>query len=116
MGNFQLILLSVSLGAIGQIILKIAANKLGEITLTIKDIWTIATTPQIIIGLLFFGFSFLLWVKVLTRNDLSHSYPMVSIGYIIVLFLSFLIFGESLTLKKILGTLLIIIGVWTINL
>lgn len=116
MGNFQLILLSVSLGAIGQIILKIGANRLGEVNLTIKDLFSIVTSPQIIVGLLFFGFSFLLWVKVLTKSDLSHSYPMVSMGYIIVLFLSFLLFGESITIQKILGTLLIIAGVWTINL
>ena len=70
---------------------------------------------EIFIGLIFFGTSFLLWIKVLTKNELSYAYPMVSLGYVIVTIASFIIFNETLSLNKILGIVIIIFGVFLIN-
>ena len=71
MSNILLIILSVTLGSLGQVILKLGANKLGEISI-IKIhtfIFEILKIPEILIGLVLFGTSFLLWIKVLTKSD-----------------------------------------------
>lgn len=118
MKNIWVALLSVFLGAIGQVILKVGADQLGELpfsfkTLT-KDIIHIIKIPQIILGIILFSVSFLLWIKVLTKNELSYSYPLVSLNYIIIMIMSVFLLGEEISLRKILGTVLIVLGVWVV--
>lgn len=119
MNKLLLIITSVLLGSIGQVILKVGANKLGALALhpqtLITDIFRMIRVPEIIIGLIFFGLSFVLWVKVLTKSDLSYAYPMVSLGYINVIILSYFFFKEPFTTTKILGITLIIFGVIILN-
>lgn len=119
MSKLLLIIVSVLLGSIGQVILKIGANKLGTLALHpqtfITDIFRMIRVPEIIIGLIFFGSSFVLWVKVLTKSDLSYAYPMVSLGYINVVILSYFLFKEPFTATKIAGIALIIFGVIILN-
>ena len=113
------ILASVFMGAIGQTILKLGANKLGPISLSlrtiIKDVIHILMVPEILIGLILFGSSFLLWIKVLTKSDLSYAYPMVSLGYIVIALLSKFLLNEPFTFNKVIGVVMIISGVFVLN-
>lgn len=117
--NLIEILVSVFMGAIGQTVLKLGANKLGTLSLSLRtilrDILNILVIPEIIIGLIFFGSSFLLWIKVLTKSDLSYAYPMVSLGYVLIALLSRFLFDEPFTLNKIAGIVMIISGVFILN-
>lgn len=117
--NLIEILISVFMGALGQTVLKLGANKLGNISLSLKtiirDAFRILIIPEILIGLVFFGVSFLLWVKVLAKSDLSYAYPMVSLGYILVVFLSRFLFNEPFSTNKIIGIGMIIAGVFVLN-
>lgn len=114
-----LIITSVAMGAVGQVLLKIGADKLTNFSLTLPTIFysviSIIKIPEIVIGLVLFGSSFLLWIKVLTANELSYAYPMVSLGYIIVATVSFFVFKETFTINKMIGILMIISGVFFIN-
>lgn len=95
------------------------ANKLGSLSFSagsfFPDILRIIKTPQILGGMFFFGVSSLLWIKVLTRSELSLVYPLVSLSYILVAVLSFLLLKEQFTVQKILGIAVIIIGVIVLN-
>lgn len=119
MKTIWLILISVVLGALGQVILKLGSNKLGAISLSLSTLATSITrllkTPEIVIGLILFGTSFLLWIKVLSRSELSYAYPMVSIGYILVVILSYFLLDESFSWNKLMGIVIIVAGVWFIN-
>ncbi|HOA81889.1 MAG TPA: hypothetical protein PKK61_12630 [Defluviitaleaceae bacterium] len=72
MKDLYIALLSVLLGAIGQVVLKKGAVKIGDLSLSLfsvhKEVINLIKIPEIIFGLIFFGISFLLWVKVLTKN------------------------------------------------
>jgi drug/metabolite transporter (DMT)-like permease len=103
------------MGAVGQILLKVGANRLGSINFNIEGLLSIIKNYYIIIGLVLFGTSFLLWVKILTKNDLSYVYPMVSISYIIIILASRFLFNEPFTINKIIGIIAIICGVFIIN-
>ncbi len=46
-------------------------------------------------GIISYGVSFLLWIKVLSKVELSYAYPMVSLGYVLVMIFSYF------SLKKI---------------
>lgn len=119
MNQLGTIIASVVLGAIGQVLLKVGANKLGNVSLSFSsffgDVMRVARTPEIVLGLFFFATSFLLWVKVLTKAKLSYAYPMVSLGYIVVVALSYFLFHEPFTVPKVVGILVIITGVILIN-
>lgn len=115
MKNFVLILTSIIMGAAGQILLKMGANKLGSIDTSLGGLFSIFKNFYIWIGLTLFGLSFLLWVMILTKNDLSYVYPMVSISYIVIILASKFLFNEPFTLNKIIGIIAIISGVFIIN-
>lgn len=119
MKGIGLALISIALGAVGQVILKLGANKLGSLSFTAgsfgADFIRIIKTPAILIGMFLFGLSSLLWIKVLTRADLSQAYPLVSVSYIIVAVLSFILLREQFSLQKVLGIGVIILGVIVLN-
>jgi drug/metabolite transporter (DMT)-like permease len=53
----------------------------------------------------------LCWMLAMTKLDLSHAYPFVSLSFVLVLALSALLLGEPLSWAKALGVLLIVAGV-----
>ncbi|WP_304541769.1 EamA family transporter [Desulforamulus aquiferis] len=59
--------------------------------------------------------SLVTWLKVLSTMELSLAYPMVSLGYVLVMVLSFLFLGETFTIHKLLGVAAVITGVMLIG-
>ena len=114
--SIALILASVLVGVLGQLFLKAGVAKLGTIGGEALSnlphlVGTVATTPQILIGLAFYGLGAAMWIVVLSRVDLSLAYPMLGLGYVIVLLTSWLVFGEAVTPLRWAGTLMIVAGV-----
>jgi len=52
-----------------------------------------------------------LWIKVLSKVELSYAYPMVSLGYVLIMIFSYFFFKENITPIRIVGVVLIMIGV-----
>jgi len=46
----------------------------------------------------------------MTKLELSYAYPFMSLAFVLVLFLSAILFHEAVTVPKVLGLLLIIAG------
>jgi len=65
--------------------------------------WIIASYGSAFLASLF-------WWLALRTLDLSHAYPFTMISYVLVLVASALLFREVITAPKIIGMLLIIIG------
>ena len=112
LGVLGLILLSVSLNASAQLFLR-AAMKSGlpiglPLLATILDI---GLRPGIIAGLACYGVSLLLWIYVLSKTDASFAYPFLGIGFAIVAVASYLLLGEPMSARKIIGTLIIAGGI-----
>ncbi|WP_125153712.1 SMR family transporter [Clostridium rectalis] len=109
-----LILTSVFLGALGQILVKIGAVNLNLDFTTahiFQSILSIIKNLPVMSGIISYGISFLLWIKVLSKVELSYAYPMVSLGYIIVMIFSYFFFKENINFLRIMGVLFIIVGV-----
>ena len=100
------ILLSVIINSIAQIIFKKGAKIDKK-----REILKILFTPKIIIGLILFASSALIWVIVLGKADVTYAYPLLSLGYILTTILSYTMLKEKITKNKILGIIIIIIGV-----
>jgi multidrug transporter EmrE-like cation transporter len=92
--------------------------KFGEVTFDNNIPVTIIKMffmPNVLLGLLFYGVSTVFWLVALSKIELNVAYPMLSIGYILIMILSFFLLNESITLYKVAGTLLIVAGVTLIS-
>lgn len=116
MQNFLLILSNVVLVVIGQVLIKQGVNKIGGFDWSHLDsfLFRSFTAPLIILGLVFYVISAAIWIMILSKMPLSFAYPMLSIGYILILFVSWLFLHETITPLKILGVLLICLGIFFI--
>ncbi|AZV56328.1 SMR family transporter [Clostridium sp. AWRP] len=109
-----LILISVFLGAIGQVLVKYGAVNLNldfTIKYLIPSILSILKNLPVMLGIVSYGLSFLIWIKVLSKVELSYAYPMVSLGYIITMVFSYFMFKENISFIRILGVAFIMFGV-----
>jgi len=112
-----LVLICVGMGVIGQLSMKKGMNTIGNIA--VKDIlstkiFEILLQKYVFIGMVFYVLASLLWLVILSQEELSFVYPLISIGYIITAILSKFLFNESLSLFRFLGILLIFGGVYLI--
>lgn len=98
--TFALLLFSITLGSFGQICLKIGLRQHGiqiahSLLATILNVITAMIQPWVILGLGLYVLSTFIWLLLISRVRLSVAYPMISISYVIVMFLSVLILHES---------------------
>ncbi|TGE32581.1 EamA family transporter [Desulfosporosinus sp. Sb-LF] len=106
-------LFSIVLGATGQFLFRLGMLQYGKVTVT--GIWrqlgSILLTPAIFFGFACFGVSSILWLVVISRWELSFAYPLVALGYVLAILYGTLLLHETITIPKILGSLLILAGI-----
>lgn len=100
-----LVLFCAVLGASGQIFFKLASK---DVSANIFD-WL--TNYKFILGAMLYALSAILFVWALKFGELSVLYPVIATSYIWVMILSSLILGESFNITKVIGTLLILLGI-----
>jgi len=113
--DFVYIAAVILLTVCGQLILKWQVGKAGGFPASFPDrisfFIRLVFNPWIIAGL-FAGFLALLsWMAAMTKFELSYAYPFMSFAFVLVLILSVIFFNETVTVAKIVGTLLIMIGI-----
>ncbi len=112
------ILISVLFSTVGQLLLKGGMNSMGEVTLSFgqffQTLWRMIINPGVFFGLLIYGVGTIFWLAALSRAELSYAYPFASLSYVIMLAASWMMFDEKITLARIIGTVLICVGVLVI--
>lgn len=116
---FLMILFSVTCSAFAQILLKHGMAQPGMQQVLAGGHWwsiaqSIGTDFSIWSGLFLYGLSAVIWLFVLARLDVSVAYTFVALGFLITMTLGCLIFGEAFTLRKVLGTLIVAIGIYLV--
>jgi drug/metabolite transporter (DMT)-like permease len=113
------ILVSVVAGAAGQVLLKKGMGSMGPLTLSVDQLgnilWRIGTNPYVVIGLAIYVTGTLFWLTALSRVDLSYAYPFASLSYVVMLIASWQLFNENITVLRLLGTLVVCLGVFIIS-
>ena len=108
MKAIYIILVSVLLGAVGQIAFKIGAMRIpeaGPLLDKAMAAWPIGA------GLVLYGISTLLWIYALRSVELSYAYPLISLGYVLVFMASYFLFHESIGPLRLGGMALILSGI-----
>ncbi len=72
-------------------------------------------TKPMLLGIFFLTVSAATWLAVLSQWDVSVAYPLLSLNFIIMLFVAHYFFNEKITTQQIVGVLLIVLGVITLG-
>lgn len=115
---FPLILFAVMLNTGAQLLLKAGMENIGQFDFTLGRIFQaglqVMFNPFIMIGMIIYVVSAGVWLLVLSRVDVSFAYPMVSLGYVLNAITAYYLFGESLTIARVSGILIILFGVYLV--
>lgn len=57
----------------------------------------------------------LIWLFLGKRYQLSYVYPLLSVNYVLSLFVGMLVFNEPFTTQRLVGALIILVGVFLIS-
>jgi len=109
------ILAGVTLNACAQLLLKAGTNAVGHFEFTRANIlpigFRLATQWPIIGGLCCYVVSVVVWIVGLSRVDVSIAYPMLSLGYVLNAVAAWYLFGEVLSMQRLIGIGIILVGV-----
>lgn len=112
--NYLYIAVTIALTVFGQIAIKLQVLRAGALPADSADklafLVRLLLNPWIIAA---FGAAFLAsiaWMGAMTKFELSHAYPFMSLNFVIVLLLSAWLFHEPLSATRVLGVALICAG------
>lgn len=109
----------VLLNAAAQLFIKYGTNALGAVYVSglniFENVFRVFINPGVLAGLVCYFFSVGIWVYVLSKVEVSVAYPLLSIGYVVNVAAAYYFFGEGLSIYKIIGVLVIVVGVFIIT-
>ena len=99
----------------GQLVIKWQVSIAGDMPSDLLEkIWFLSrlvVNPWVISSIIGAFLAFLCWIAVMTKFDLSYAYPFVSLSFVLVLISSVLLFNEPLSAYKVVGMILIMMGI-----
>ncbi len=101
-----LVIIAGVIGAFGPIYLKKGAEKIER-----KKLMDVFRNRPLIIGILIYAISTVLFIPALKGGDLSVLYPLVALDYVWVVIYSKILLKEKMTAMKWVGIVTIIVGV-----
>lgn len=112
--NVALIVLYVLFAVGGSTLIKYGG--LAKVTsLIVLPIAHVSISLITILGILAYGISFLLYILLLNKFDLSFISPLtIGIVYVLLMGTAVVIFNESFTMLKTIGCTLILVGIFLI--
>jgi drug/metabolite transporter (DMT)-like permease len=98
-----------------QICIKSAATKMGALGFGMDWITRAASVPWMWAALLSELASFMVWMEILSRQNVSKAAPFSAICYVLILLVSWGVFKEQIMPLQVVGTLLVLAGIWLIG-
>jgi drug/metabolite transporter (DMT)-like permease len=115
MTDFLYILGTLLFTVYGHVILKWQVAKAGAFPLTmagrIHFLLNLLINPWIMTGVAAGFLAMLCWMTAMTKFELSYAYPFMSLAFVLVLILSAILLHETVTIPKVLGVVLVVVGI-----
>ncbi len=116
--SFSLLMLGVFLNATAQLLLKAGTNAVGHFEFHADNVvpvgMKLALEPHILGGITCYVVSLVVWIMGLSRVEVSIAYPMLSIGYVLNAVAAWYLFGEAVSMTRLAGIGVIIVGVYVV--
>jgi drug/metabolite transporter (DMT)-like permease len=113
--GFFYVLGTVLLTVYGQLIVKWRVAQAGDLPAAFPEkmlfLGKLLLNPWILSGMAAAFIAMLCWLSAMTKFELSYVYPFMSLAFVLVLILSVVLFQERVTLAKILGVALVMVGI-----
>ena len=112
-----MIVASVLLNCAAQLLIRKGMLQVGQMDMAgmLTHIGVLATNLWLWGAMLCYALSILLWMAVLSRVEVGFAYPFLSIGYVVAAVAGYYFWGENLSVNRILGIIVICIGVVLIS-
>lgn len=108
---FLILLLAICLTVAGEMLLKAGMNQVGIFTFRWNVLWRTFTNGLVLAGFLLIFAGSIFWLVVISQWELSLAYPMLGLSYVITVIASWLFLSEHLSWQKLVGSLVICLGV-----
>jgi len=112
---FLAVFICICMGVGGQLLLKTGVMHSATSESLLANYIKMLTNPSVILGGIFYLSSSFLWLLLLQRKHLSYLYPMVSLGYVMVVIASCFLFRETILPIRWIGVGMICIGVTLVS-
>ncbi len=103
--SYLTLFLSIAFGIVGQLLMKHTMSNKTEGLFT----WTFI--QQLVLALSVYSLGIVNWIFALRTVKLSIAYPLTSLNYVGILLGSYYFFDEKITLIRVVGVVLIFLGV-----
>lgn len=117
--GYVFIALTVFFTVYGQLIIKHEIDSVASVPTGLQLIGFLVKfvlfRPLVISGLLSAVLASFTWIAALSKFELSYAYPFMSLNFVVVVSLSFLLFGEGINAYKLIGLALICLGVFVVS-
>jgi multidrug transporter EmrE-like cation transporter len=113
--GFIYVLGSVLFTVYGQLVVKWQVAKAGalpgNLPAKISFLLHLVLNPWIMSAMAAGFCALLSWLAAMTKFELSYAYPFMSLAFVLVLILSAVLFHEAVTVPKVLGVVLVMVGI-----
>jgi drug/metabolite transporter (DMT)-like permease len=113
--GFALLLLTAVFMAVANLLIKNGIAQAGGFTPSLWALLQLLRQPALMASLLLTGIAALLWFRILASQKLSTCYPLfVSLTYSFITIGAFCFLHEEISIQKLVGLVVIIIGITTV--
>ena len=116
--NISIIIFSIFLSSFAHLSLKKGVSQIELFLPSEIDIFKIikiGLNPWIFSGMTLHVAALVVWLWALSRVDISFAYPFLALGYVIVGVMAWVWLGETLSVSRIVGMLIILTGLVVIS-
>lgn len=115
---YILVIISIMSSVLAQFLFKVGVKNMSLMAedskiLNLTNLIIALTDKWVLLGFILYGMGAILWLRVLSEWEVSKAYPMVGLGFLFTIIIGWII-GENITTLRILGTLLICIGIYLV--
>ena len=111
---YLLLMIAICLTVTGEILLKLGMNSVradvGAFSASLPILLRTFTEWRVVLGFVLIFSGALFWLGVISRADFSFAYPLLALSYVIALVPAWLVLGEHVTLNRIIGALVVVVG------
>jgi drug/metabolite transporter (DMT)-like permease len=111
---YVLLLIAICLTVTGEVLLKLGMNAVradvGAFAASLPVLLRTFTEWRVVLGFALIFSGALFWLGVISRADFSFAYPLLALSYVIALIPARFVIGEQITLNRVLGALIVVVG------